>query len=167
MQNDEACRQDAAAARSSMLQLLAEADRSVQDTCSICLDDLNITAPTGPNPKSRVIVLLPCMHCFHLECVSRWRLNSRRCPLCQNDLHTLDQMLFAGKHINGADSQFGRLSEPLKEPHNPMPGSQPELLSLPAGVDHDLAVRLMEMLRSHDLLPDGSIQDLLPRDPGS
>lgn len=76
-------------------------------------------------------------------------------------------MLFAGKHINGADSQFGQLSEPLKEPHNPMPGSQPELLSLPAGVDHDLAVRLMEMLRSHDLLPDGSIQDLLPRDPGS
>ncbi|KAK9844362.1 hypothetical protein WJX74_001313 [Apatococcus lobatus] len=82
----------------------------------------------------------------------------------ENDLHTLDQMLFAGKHINGADSHFGRLSEPLKEPHNPMPGSQAELLSLPAGVDHDLAVRLMEMLRSHNLLPDMPFPDLLPPD---
>ncbi|KAK9868236.1 hypothetical protein WJX84_002486 [Apatococcus fuscideae] len=57
-------------------------------------------------------------------------------------------MLFAGKHIHGADSQFGRLCEPLKEPHYPKHGSQE------GGVVHgrvtaEEALQFMEMLRTH------------------
>lgn len=151
VQKDGTCRHEAARARSSMLQLLKEADRSAQDACSICLDELQIAAPTtADQPMSRVIVLLPCLHCFHIECVSRWRLHSRRCPLCQNDLRTLDQMLFAGKYINGDESQFGRLAQRLTHPHDPMQGQQPESTFQIINVGRSLPERLMDTLRVQD-----------------
>ncbi len=156
VQKEEACWQVAAEARSGVLQLLNEAERSIQEICSICLEELCVTEPTKPD--ARLVILLPCMHCFHLECAGRWRLNSRSCPLCQNDLHTLDQMLFAGKHIHGQDSQFGRLCEPLKEPHHPKHGSQSEGIRHTV-VDQELALQLMNLLRNQ-MLPGMDLSTL-------
>ncbi|KAF0734138.1 hypothetical protein Ae201684P_003308 [Aphanomyces euteiches] len=43
-----------------------------QDTCTICLNDLNVST-----------AVLPCGHCFHRDCVRTWIGNVRKCPLCR------------------------------------------------------------------------------------
>ena len=49
------------------------------ETCSVCLDEmLSLAAP---------VVQLPCGHCFHRGCISKWLAGtSPTCPLCKMQL---------------------------------------------------------------------------------
>jgi hypothetical protein len=50
-----------------------------QQECVICQCDLE-----------NDIRLLPCLHCFHHECILRWLANKKRCPLCQTSVSNND-----------------------------------------------------------------------------
>ena len=47
------------------------------DTCVICYDDYT---------EGIDILLLPCNHPFHPECIKTWLKSSTKCPLCKNDM---------------------------------------------------------------------------------
>ena len=49
--------------------------------CSICLEDYFI---------GKDISYLPCCHHFHSRCIKKWLLNSKKCPLCKNDVKIQD-----------------------------------------------------------------------------
>ena len=44
----------------------------MEKECCICLKDLKIN-----------IIKLNCNHCFHLECINRWRYKKNTCPICR------------------------------------------------------------------------------------
>lgn len=45
-----------------------------EEQCSICLSNLS--------KDETVISKLPCGHCFHTECINKWRQNT--CPCCRS-----------------------------------------------------------------------------------
>ncbi|KAG6538189.1 hypothetical protein ZIOFF_003301 [Zingiber officinale] len=47
------------------------------DSCSICLENLGITAP---------MLAMPCSHLFHPGCLKKWLERSCSCPLCRFSL---------------------------------------------------------------------------------
>ena len=49
--------------------------RDDRPECSICL-----------SPVAHRCNRLPCSHCFHGRCISRWLLTSRTCPMCRTVL---------------------------------------------------------------------------------
>eukprot|EP00435_Cladocopium_sp_Y103_P041757 s1502_g11.t1 len=54
----------------------------LNETCSVCLDGLLSLAAPGK------VVQLPCGHCFHRGCISKWLAcgTSPTCPLCKMQL---------------------------------------------------------------------------------
>lgn len=48
------------------------------ETCVICYEDLEDNVE---------IILLPCKHPFHTECICTWLENSTKCPLCKAELN--------------------------------------------------------------------------------
>lgn len=53
-----------------------------EDHCSICLEALESLEGS--------VVELPCAHCFHKTCISRWLgsgTSHMRCPLCNRSFH--------------------------------------------------------------------------------
>ena len=46
-------------------------------SCNICLDEYKI--------KDK-ISYLPCFHFFHYNCIKKWIENSKKCPLCNNEI---------------------------------------------------------------------------------
>ncbi|KEG09913.1 hypothetical protein DQ04_04451040 [Trypanosoma grayi] len=60
---------------------LHEADRAAhpeafaEATCRICLEAL----AGGADP----VVMLPCRHCYHANCIKPWLQEHLRCPLCR------------------------------------------------------------------------------------
>ena len=51
--------------------------RPEQDAgCAICM--LTVEKDSQPHP----VIVLPCGHYFHKECVSRWLIVHQKCPLC-------------------------------------------------------------------------------------
>ena len=44
------------------------------DDCSICLSEVNV----GDN-----LILLPCCHTFHKNCISQWLIKNNTCPICR------------------------------------------------------------------------------------
>jgi len=48
-----------------------------QTCCSICLEDYS----TGSSVKS-----LPCLHCFHADCIDTWLRLNTTCPVCKHSL---------------------------------------------------------------------------------
>ena len=88
--------------------LLTSPTKSIAPTCLICREDLvvavtantpskhnrqptdeagpkavSISAEDSADPASLEVVLLPCAHRFHRECVTRWVRKHRNCPLCK------------------------------------------------------------------------------------
>ncbi|XP_050378870.1 uncharacterized protein LOC126796143 [Argentina anserina] len=54
-------------------------------TCAICLDDYEIEYDDG--------VRLPCLHCFHGPCISKWLVVKPSCPICSHPLLSPDILL--------------------------------------------------------------------------
>ncbi|CAM9412878.1 unnamed protein product [Chrysoparadoxa australica] len=49
--------------------------------CSICLTDY---------VEGEDLTLLPCSHCFHVDCIARWASDSHYCPLCKVDFSSME-----------------------------------------------------------------------------
>ena len=52
----------------------AESEALEADCCPVCLDRFALGAE---------LMLLPCRHVFHPECVTTWLRKSVRCPFCR------------------------------------------------------------------------------------
>ena len=50
---------------------------SKEEKCTICLCEYNL---------SEHVRRLPCMHLFHIQCVDKWLVQSKRCPICRIDI---------------------------------------------------------------------------------
>ncbi|CAF1136929.1 unnamed protein product [Adineta ricciae] len=48
-----------------------------EEKCTICLSEYDL---------NECVRRLPCMHLFHIECVDRWLMQSKRCPMCRIDI---------------------------------------------------------------------------------
>ena len=85
---------EAAALRARLKRLFAQAGRTLDTSCTICLEPLE--QPVGGTEKgggvrgadgdtnSCVLVLL-CNHQFHLDCLTTWwrTRSDQACPLCK------------------------------------------------------------------------------------
>jgi E3 ubiquitin-protein ligase synoviolin len=70
-----------------------EADRN----CSVCLGD--IETPAGAKR-------LPCRHCFHSQCLTRWLERNNTCPYCRAEIEPmLTRNLGAAPHPPNAAAQ--------------------------------------------------------------
>lgn len=49
----------------------------VEETCSICLDDLE---------EDKEVIILPCKHGFHPDCINPWLKMHSECPICRHKL---------------------------------------------------------------------------------
>ena len=54
-----------------------------QSMCSICLCDYD---------EDDEVVVLPCQHLFHDDCLNQWIANHYKCPLCNHDLRNQEQV---------------------------------------------------------------------------
>lgn len=55
-----------------------QVDSTTRDICGICVDEYT---------KNDPIVVLPCKHYFHTECIRHWLCNEKvTCPLCRFDV---------------------------------------------------------------------------------
>ncbi|GAA5994382.1 RING finger protein [Rhodotorula paludigena] len=60
-----------------------------QAACAICLCEYELPplrsagAEAAHGWEPELLGLLPCKHCFHVECLRDWLVVSGRCPLCQ------------------------------------------------------------------------------------
>jgi hypothetical protein len=50
---------------------------TVEEKCTICLCEYD---------QNDHVRRLPCMHLFHIECVDKWLIQSKRCPICRIDI---------------------------------------------------------------------------------
>ena len=56
-------------------------DSGVEHSCSVCKDEFEI---------SQNVLLLPCKHIFHDECIQPWLKDRNSCPTCRHELPTDD-----------------------------------------------------------------------------
>lgn len=60
------------------------------DSCPICMEDF---------AEGRQIVLTPCLHAFHLQCLHGWLIKKKECPSCRWDVtDTGEQKAFCNSH---------------------------------------------------------------------
>lgn len=55
--------------------------KHVEDSCCICLEDMNLTSMDNP------IKVLPCGHRLHQNCFDQHKTTSFLCPLCRKNLY--------------------------------------------------------------------------------
>ena len=51
-------------------------DNKIIKDCIICFNEIN---------KEDDIIILPCKHFYHKECISKWFETSKTCPICRNE----------------------------------------------------------------------------------
>ena len=74
-----------------------------EDICIVCRSQMEIN-----NSKK-----LPCGHCFHIDCLSRWVESKTSCPICQKDLN--QQIENNNKEINDPEQKIDELLIKIKE----------------------------------------------------
>jgi len=55
----------------------------LEDNCSICL-----------NKENKEIMILPCNHNFHSECLRQWLKSNNKCPICRSDKMIIDSKVY-------------------------------------------------------------------------
>lgn len=68
------------ASAESIEALVAESFKAAVDVeeCVVCLEKMS--------PGVSIVILLPCSHIFHSECIVAWLRNSHVCPLCRFEM---------------------------------------------------------------------------------
>lgn len=67
--------------------LNGESGKTLDDeepTCSICLCEYE---------KGENLIMLPCKHVFHKDCIDSWTEHNTRCPLCNADLTSSENQI--------------------------------------------------------------------------
>ena len=54
------------------------------DGCAVCLDAFF---------DAEMVRILPCLHCFHRDCVDRWLARCKACPICKRDIDDLREAI--------------------------------------------------------------------------
>jgi len=60
---------------SDIINNIKRSNEELEDNCSICL-----------NKENKEIMILKCNHNFHSECLQRWFVNNKKCPICRKEL---------------------------------------------------------------------------------
>jgi hypothetical protein len=58
-------------------ELIKRAFINSADACSVCLSDYE---------NQETIMILPCAHIYHKQCVEEWFANNKTCPLCKAEV---------------------------------------------------------------------------------
>ena len=58
------------------------------EQCSICLENLSFEKFNNDIDDSKRVLLMPCSHLFHKDCIVRWLETSHMCPLCRSAMPT-------------------------------------------------------------------------------
>lgn len=69
----------------------AEQDKKDLEVCAVCLDEFR---------NNQLVRTLPCDHEFHCECVDRWLLAKRTCPLCKGNIIERLSCSNAGSYVS-------------------------------------------------------------------
>lgn len=56
-----------------------------KENCPICFIELEIK-PDSTNSANKKIMMTPCHHYFHTECLQRWMRTNLICPLCRTNI---------------------------------------------------------------------------------
>ena len=48
-----------------------------KNLCIICLNNME---------ANEIVIILPCTHIFHEDCITKWLKNKSTCPICQNEI---------------------------------------------------------------------------------
>lgn len=59
------------------ITILREDHKKSGEPCSICLSEF---------VKGDKVYFLPCIHCYHIECLRQWVKNHKNCPTCKFEL---------------------------------------------------------------------------------
>ena len=57
---------------------LIQTDYSKYSRCSICMEDFT---------EGEEVVLCPCKHCYHDQCIKEWLRLKNSCPLCKLNIY--------------------------------------------------------------------------------
>ena len=52
-------------------------NKFLEEKCIICQFDFK---------ELETIIILPCNHCFHFDCIKPWIIKEHYCPLCKKDI---------------------------------------------------------------------------------
>ncbi len=58
--------------------------QGTEEVCSVCYYNIK---------EGEDINQLPCLHCYHVDCIKEWLLKERLCPLCKQDIFPTTQSL--------------------------------------------------------------------------
>ena len=72
-------------------------DSFEEKSCGICLGDFE---------KNQQILIIPCLHKFHFDCISKWLIKKTTCPFCQIDLEKIVKDSNNHNNIKKSYNQF-------------------------------------------------------------
>ena len=61
----------------SEIPIIIFSEKNAKDNCAICL---------GEFMKGEKVYFLPCIHCFHADCLREWNKKNKSCPTCKFEL---------------------------------------------------------------------------------
>jgi len=64
---------------SEIINKIKRSYEPLENNCSICL-----------NKENKEIMILNCNHNFHSECLLRWFINNKKCPICRKEVTNND-----------------------------------------------------------------------------
>ncbi|ORC89544.1 uncharacterized protein TM35_000123190 [Trypanosoma theileri] len=58
-------------------------ERGTNNTTTTTTTTTTTSTSTETSSEGQPVVMLPCKHCYHAECIRTWLQQSRQCPLCR------------------------------------------------------------------------------------